>query len=714
MSDLTITRIESSVKGGLSASLGPRTLFVGANGSGKSAYTQAVELATSATASDITGRGVVSAAHMLTALAGGGVALFAAATFSDGAVSRFSVESGKEAEFVPAHPVQFPIRDVVENLTGSADKAREFLLNRAALTVSRADVLKRLGDMVEAYEDAAKPYVGMVETTILQRVLDRAEKDARDRAKEAKTIRSMGASLSNGLPPEPTEAQIAEAEEEERITTLAWETAVRDHAGHVSAASLEALRAEAAGWVARFQEMHSAVGEPVNPPSDAQLAAVAQAEKLAPICAMHEGAAECLVCGGDAADAVRRGQLYTAGVAKTREKNSAYWAQQDRSKQAEAARQRALAAVQEVQAAEASPAYEGVDPAEARAVMEQARLALSTLRSALQKYESVRSTEVQARAVEASAKVAEQLAAACSDAVAGLLSTAVSTLQKRVQAYLPATDTFILRLKEGQKDVCKFGFERNGRLDTALSGAEWARLLVAIACAVSEGKTGLNIFIPPDRAFDPDTLRAVLVALAKAPGQVLFCSPIRPSGKIPAGWTLVEVGEAKAATPRKRTAPEEQAAPRQLDNAADDALTGLAQGLSDGVYTISGGTVSDSGGIPIVSGADAPDGTLKVEGNFAVDFIPAQAEPVPEPSQEETAPERPAEVVQNDSQFADACKNLGFTAAQVKKMNPNAIRYAALNGLDPKSYSIIADGSIFDVVKGRTLAATTPKARPSA
>ncbi len=91
------------------------------------------------------------------------------------------------------------------------------------------------------------------------------------------------------------------------------------------------------------------------------------------------------------------------------------------------------------------------------------------------------------------------------------------------------------------------GFVRSGGfLHTALSGAEWARLTLAIACAASENTPGLRVFTPEERAFDPATLRDVMVALAEAPGQVLITSPIKHKGRLPKGWTVIDLSEAEA------------------------------------------------------------------------------------------------------------------------------------------------------------------------
>jgi hypothetical protein len=111
-----------------------------------------------------------------------------------------------------------------------------------------------------------------------------------------------------------------------------------------------------------------------------------------------------------------------------------------------------------------------------------------------------------------------------------------------VQSHLPASDKFALVLSENKKPVCRMGFRRGKTLHTALSGAEWARLTLALGCATyKDSPETLAIFTPEERAFDPQTLREVMVALENAPGQVILQSPTKPSGRTPKGWTIVEM-----------------------------------------------------------------------------------------------------------------------------------------------------------------------------
>jgi hypothetical protein len=105
------------------------------------------------------------------------------------------------------------------------------------------------------------------------------------------------------------------------------------------------------------------------------------------------------------------------------------------------------------------------------------------------------------------------------------------------------TDIFALRLRDAEREVCQFGLMRQGTMHTSLSGAEWARVLPALAtvCGPKDGKLG--ILIPEDRMWDPKTLFATMQAFRGIPQQVLLTSTVMPQNEadisIPDGWTVV-------------------------------------------------------------------------------------------------------------------------------------------------------------------------------
>ena len=89
------------------------------------------------------------------------------------------------------------------------------------------------------------------------------------------------------------------------------------------------------------------------------------------------------------------------------------------------------------------------------------------------------------------------------------------------------------------------GFERDGRLHCALSGAEWATVITAVSMAVASklDKSQPAILVPYDRAWDTRTLSAVMKGFLNFEGQVIIASTVRPMGRPPKGWTIIDMDE---------------------------------------------------------------------------------------------------------------------------------------------------------------------------
>ena len=87
------------------------------------------------------------------------------------------------------------------------------------------------------------------------------------------------------------------------------------------------------------------------------------------------------------------------------------------------------------------------------------------------------------------------------------------------------------------------GIMRDGKLHAALSGAEWTTIVTAISMAVPESlpKNSPAILIPEDRAWDGKTLGAVMRGFSNFKGQVLMASTIRPTGRPPKGWSVIDM-----------------------------------------------------------------------------------------------------------------------------------------------------------------------------
>ena len=98
---------------------------------------------------------------------------------------------------------------------------------------------------------------------------------------------------------------------------------------------------------------------------------------------------------------------------------------------------------------------------------------------------------------------------------------------------------------DGDREVFRMGFVRDGRLHCALSGAEWATVITAVGMAVASKLDASEpaILVPYDRAWDSRTLSAVMRGFLSFDGQVIIASTVRPMGRPPKGWTIIDMDE---------------------------------------------------------------------------------------------------------------------------------------------------------------------------
>jgi nitrate reductase cytochrome c-type subunit len=254
-------------------------------------------------------------------------------------------------------------------------------------------------------------------------------------------------------------------------------------------------------------------------------------------------AGECLVCGQGKPSAADLEMVQT-NIAASQAANQQRAALESKVSGLRAAAERAIGVVQtlerEVESFGAGVPAEVTkwNPAELKADLDRLESQLLEYRAAADAWAKVKAAESAALTAETAAEQWAVLKSACEEAVAVVLDKALAAFVAKVQSHLPKGDTFDLRLRDGEREVVQFGLVRDGRLHTALSGAEWARVMAAMASATAGD--GFAVLIPEERAFDPQTLTAVLRAFADVPQQVVLASPVAPAGRLPKGWTLVQ------------------------------------------------------------------------------------------------------------------------------------------------------------------------------
>lgn len=588
-----VVYVESNVKGGVRARLGPKTFVVGGNYKGKSAVTNAIELAVSGRVSDIQGRRDVGKEIELMSLAplvgGKRMELFSRAVFSDGSEAVWRAKSGKKAshQFPPFVDPEaaLPLRPVFAAVIGSVETARKFFLGHAVGIITDKDVLDRIPPPLHALYKRAS--LGSSSTDVppvdrLLSALERAKAEAGAASRRAKAHAEAAVSNASGLAPLPTQAEEAALaqsvkEAEEKLVELqrraAQVEALQGATERQEAARVRwnAARVAVEDARARHQQNDLALqATPLCPPIDRSVSAVIVAIRAH----AEDGVTGCYVCANPGpVDFKARLKAFEDYLGRVLEMDRAYQAARkafDETfvlvRQAEAEVAQAKSAKDDVEALLARGPQE-VPSAERIA---QAEALVAGLRDRQRENDVLRASWGASDKARASAKEEEEskadwekLVEACQQAVLKLLDTGVSGFKARVQRFLPPQFEYELQLRDGARSVFQFGLAEPGGLRTALSGVEWAVVIAAMA-EVCRRPDKYAVLIPDDRAFDPENLYAALESFGSASAQVVFPAPIWPARRggvsagegstviaIPAGWGVVNVddGQHQSADP---------------------------------------------------------------------------------------------------------------------------------------------------------------------
>lgn len=572
-----IKHLTSTIKGGVDVALTPKTLVAGRNSSGKTAIVATAELCCKAAVTDLAGRSTTSKdADLVDALSTYGDSLYAVATLDDGRTLSWACTRGRRSVFSVPDGIDaaraFPLWGAEAALLGGPDTARRFLVQHAVGKVTEDDILKRIPVALHPqYKQmlmAALPTEAPLDR--LLGVMERAKAKIQAERDNVKAATKTAAVTGMVLPPEPTQAQLDEAREAAKAATLVLEEA--------AAASVRAVQASSdATWLAskktRVAGIESTIAE-----IDKRLAAIrSEAAKLrdevpaerlstsddrldAVVTVMKASLEknECLSCGRkvDVAALRERIVLVDAAVKNSRELRER-WASLStrweslRTSEADAVADKNRSVkeladlVQEIADAEAETKSAPEIP-DADAI-QKARNALQAAQDKLRKLESAKSATATVKRAESDRIAAErslvewqQLEEECSKTVESLLDSSVEAFAARVQERLPKTDKFAIQLRAGTRACVRVGLVRDGRIQTALSGAEWARVMSALADVCAPEGDALSVVVPPDKSFDPETLTDVLEAFKRCDSQVIIASAIRPT-RVPDGWSVIDV-----------------------------------------------------------------------------------------------------------------------------------------------------------------------------
>lgn len=548
---MKIVKVRGNVKKGFDGEIGEKTLIVGPNGSGKSTVVNTIELALTGRAGDIAGRVDVAREVDVMSLATDDT-LFAEVTFDHGLTASYqtsgSTAKAKKATHLPP-PGQgedvLPIRTLREAMMGSAATARKFLL------VRMGEGLTREMGAPEEHDDLYWQMMKSIPDSVpaadaLVTVLEKAGSRARDAMASAKAAKQASSFVTQGSAIPPLKADLDGAKKEAADLERVWQEAVKasSKADWIPArkARLEKALAEADALVAEYGPRKS-VFDQLEPLEEAHHKNVTEMLVVADA-SIAEGS--CLVCGGgvdglgEVVEAVRNS---LESELNERERRAEMKSELDRLRYRAEEKMREIQVLEdEIAKAESEDApYDGPSVEEAHAAYTAAKEKATDIAVRMNAWDSARKAQTQAQQAEVEAGQWKELKDALEGKVASLLEVARTKFVQKVQSYLPSTDSFALRLVDGDREVVQFGLMRDGKLHTALSGAEWARVMAALASACVPADQYACI-IPEERAFDSVTLGKVMRALGETPHQVILTSPVAPKSP-PKDWVIIRRGE---------------------------------------------------------------------------------------------------------------------------------------------------------------------------
>lgn len=515
-----IERVESTLKGGCGVQLGPKTVIVGPNGSGKSTIIQAIELATCGWVSDTEGRDRVKQPHSLARLFPQEGDKYTKCTTSTGEEFSWQIEGGAKAGTYkkPTHltplQVEWPFQHLQSVLGGDAASVQKWLEEQVFKGTSGEGVLAALPPAIRPTVD------GLMKKTkkasflgLAQEASSEARRLRAQATRSEKTINAMIEGVAPALTAKirlQLEAVVAQESKGNYVTQPEYDYASQ---------KIHAL----AEQVANFR---NAIEKEPGSQLTGKVQSLTRIRSALTMIEQHfqdfgSPGDYCWVCGSDGGAEGHEEKLREAveslSQAAAYADRCALAASRLETLEGDLSREAALFKEMEVREDSGS----------------QARDALVQDRAAQKTWKNAEASRKEVAQLRARADLLTSASKSLSCVGKDMLTKAKTALEESVSSFLPEGDEFQIDLKNA-----RVGLLRDGELHSALSGAEWSRVLMALACAVGSGST-LNVLVPGDRAWDCDTLGRMMTALANSESQIIVMSTVKPDPV--EGWTLVDL-----------------------------------------------------------------------------------------------------------------------------------------------------------------------------
>ena len=553
-----VKKVHSNVKKGVDMDLSKRTLIIGSNGAGKSSLINSLELALGGFASDILGKGIVRQPSELIHLSNDGKTLSSEVEVVNGSkevvTCSWSTTATARSVKRPTHrkPIKtnFPFVEVEEHLVGSSEKVRKWILGHVSHTTDRTTILSQLRKGVQAnYTKVANALKSvnpdLSEIDLVVEVGEQQGAFSREKKREIKMLDNSAQGWAASLGAKPTSDELEEAlkEEKDAFKEFSDFKAQHESAVRITSVKIDRVLQRAKGLAQRLQEKEAKKRklDPLNikdlSPSEQKLRSAGV--HLKGLVDNVPNRHICPICYNAVDLDLKRGEIEK--TFKTLEdKHQIAFLYSQLQMQVAALRTSAMETMHEwKQLSSAQAKQEVVDRLSSLEKVHteklEKRIDLQHTEKGWKELEELQGRLGERRLEEKNAKA---LATQCKSACKKLLTECVSAFSEKVSSFLPDGDTFELKT-DSKGEKCTFGLVRNKKHLTALSGAEWIRVVLAISCVISD-ENEFNVFIPRERAIDNKNLRMMMDALSEAPGQVILTSLV-PLEEYPPGWMIIDL-----------------------------------------------------------------------------------------------------------------------------------------------------------------------------
>ena len=563
-----------------SLELGPKTLLVGSNTSHKSSVIQSLELALSGSADDVVGRSAVRDAALLLTLAPKD-SLGVTGYLTDDTVATYLVKREDGVASRPSHagPGKSSLvhRQVKDVLSGSVATQRKAFLRWTSLDVQLEDILAQLPVESHAiYKDLAE-HLSHDSTPVetLLGVIDYCEKRSRDLTKEIRGAEKVVEQISSTVSHKPSDdaydtLKVAVDDAQNLLEeAIKHESAVQSYnmskENHESCSEKISLANTAVEmWQNQITQLKAAIEQARQNLGERPEQAVHSLANLkwaidnniesCPTCSTAIGKAHIQTCHSFYEQTLQNWDQQNAELLQSIDDYTALLHEAVLTHQAwvqEVAKLQMIGDVTHQSFNDKSPPSEGTNlPSvdECRKRVESSRQAFEDMRVARHDWAMLMNAKQEVEALLKDQTTYKQLRGDTNIAIAKVLTEQVDCFCAKVTSYLPDGWEFGVTLKENKSEVFRMGLKRGSSLYSALSGVEWASVTVAIAMTICDSIHANEpvLLVPEDRAWDGSTLAAVMRGYSEFDGQVVIASTVKPSGRTPKGWTIIEMDQVTA------------------------------------------------------------------------------------------------------------------------------------------------------------------------